>query len=272
MKKISILVVSISMIMFLFACGNKGNDTSESVGNDNVVETSETNNNEVKVTTNNEIDDTEPFDYLEKLIVDGDVFVKYNSASTTVINKSISELDKNDPLYYEDEMGMGGTKLLKTKISSDGDYYNIVFSWGPSADPEFSFYKDGQKEAIFYVAGLNLYIPGNGSIYVSGHTNNNFNERKKFTLKNGEFVEAPQAYYYVGLKTKTVKAITIYKNDNLTGSVANLPKDYSIEVLINKQGTDLYLIKTDFGLTGWVKTGPVNYGDGAIDGLFYAGD
>jgi len=277
MKKSAILILSISLIMFLFSCGNKENDTAQNNDNNVVTDNTESNNNttnngEVKVMSNNEIEDNEPFDYLKKLTIYNDIFIKYNSASTTVINKSLSELDKNDPLYINNEMGMDNIKLIKTKISSNSDYYNVVFTEGASADPEFIFYKDGQSEAVSYISGLNLYIPGNGNIYVSGHTNNNFNERKKYTLKNGKFVEASQAYYYVGLKTKTIKPITIYKTENLTGSVASLPKDYSIEVLINKQGTDFYLIKTDFGLTGWVKTGSTNYGDGAIDGLFYMGD
>ncbi len=274
MKKISILIVSFSLIMFLFSCGNKENNTAQNNDNNVVTDNTESNNNEViKVSSNNEVDDNEPFDYLKKIIIDKNegVFIKYNSASTTVINKDCSELDKNDPLYYEENM-MGNTKMIKTQISSKGDFYNVVFSWGPSADPSFSFYKDGEKEAIAYISALKLYIPGNGNIYVSGHTNNEFNTRRKFTLKNGKFVETTQPYYYVGLKTTTLKAITLYENENLTNKVAFLPKDYNIEVFLKKKGTSLYLIKTDFGLTGWTKVENSMRGNETIKGLFYAGD
>ena len=281
MKKTSILILSISFIMFLFSCGNTENNANNNTGeeNTNVEETNNTSEEDnvvkeqVKVTSNNQTTDNEAFDYLEKLNVGNgsEVFIKYNPASTTVINKTLSELDKNDPLFINDDMSMDDIKLVKTKISSNGDSYNVVFSWGASADPEFLFYKDGTDTPIFSVAALNLYIPGNGNIYTAGHTNNYFNIRKKFTFKNNKFVEAEQAFYYVGLQSKTLKAITLYKSESLRTSIANLPADYNVEVLINKQGTNLYLIKTDFGLTGWTKL-PMEYGNPTIEGLFYAGD
>ena len=94
---------------------------------------------------------------------------------------------KSDPLFVSEGPGTGNTKAMKTKISSSGSNYYVVFSSGPSADPEFIFYKDGEfNQAAFSISALDIVIPGNGFIYSSGHTNNMFNKRRKFKVENKE--------------------------------------------------------------------------------------
>lgn len=204
------------------------------------------------------------FSYLKTLDLkaggDG-VFVHYNPEFTEVIDEEIKE---GDPLFF---MPGGNQLVMKTKISkADKQKHTVVFTMGPSADPAFIFYK-GDKE-IGRIAGLELYVPGNGSIYVSGHTNNMYDQRKKFIVQNGQIKEAHQPYYYVGLSTTTTKPIKLYHNKSYKRELASLPKGAEIEVLIN-EGHD-YLVRTSFGLTGWVKIStPTQTG---IDGLFYAGD
>jgi hypothetical protein len=222
--------------------------------------------------------ENEPFDYLEKLNLDshGKIFVKYSSSSTQVYNQPLGELNESDPLYYgENGPGMDDLKVLKTKIAASGPEYYVVFSWGPSGDPSFMFYEDGSFERpVFSVMALQLYIPGNGNVYTAGHTNNKFNTRKKYTVRNGSFVEAEQPFYYVGLKTKMLKPAKLYNTEQLSKVVASLPIDYSVEVLINKPKTNLFLLRTDFGLTGWIEIPGENmfYGNEMIEGIFYAGD
>ena len=214
--------------------------------------------------------ESEPFNYLEKMNIDKqeNIYLKYNQKMAEVFNKKIQDLPKNDPL----RSGEGYLKLIKTKINSSGQLYYVVFSWGPSADPNFQFYKDSDlSRPAFTIYALQVFIPGNGYIYSSGHTNNMFNTRKKYTVENNSLKEIEQAFYYVGLKTKTLEAIKLYRDEQLVKIIANLPKDYNVEVLINKPGTNLFLIKTDFGLTGWIK--PEMRGRTTqIDKLYYAGD
>lgn len=221
--------------------------------------------------------DKEPFDYLDKLEVDEDIVVKYNSASSEVFNKNVTELKKDDPFYpeYPESPAGGNIKLLKTQIAPGGSYYYVVFSWGPSADPAFLFYEEGTLDKLaFSFSGMRLFIPGNGNLYVDGHSNNLFNTRLKWKLVNGDAVEVEQPFYFVGLKSETRKPAKIYKTEQLSEVVASMPENYSVEVLINKPGTNLFLVRTDFGLCGWLEiSGEDAFGGlNLIEGLYYAGD
>ena len=293
MKQLHFMAIALLCILLVASCNTSGAkdkktqettepaapETESSVQENKAAETTPQKVEETPSTSNTL--DVEPFDYLEKLtVLESDymtVEVKYNALQAEVFNKYVSELPDNDPFYYSEEgPSMMNVKVLKTKISPSGPDYYLIFSPGPSADPSFVFYKEGEYEkAAFYVMGLNVYIPGNGNVYVEGHTNNTFNQRRKFTLANGEFVEAEQPFYYVGLKTRTLKPVELYKSKNLSKVIANLPADYSIEVLINDpENSSMFLVKTDFGLTGWIEI-PGEYmfgGNELIEGIFYAGD
>src|SRR6056297_2650610 len=175
----------------------------------------------------------EPFSYLEKITINqgSDIFIKYNKSGTDVFNTQFKDLDKNDPFYPEGGPDFYNTKLIKTKIdqSSDKEYY-VVYSPGPSGDPQFMFYKTTNTEMpVFRVMALKAYIPGNGNIYVSGHTNNAFNMRRKYKVVNDELVETEQPFYYVGLKTKTLKPVDLYASRETKKKIAYLPANYSIE-------------------------------------------
>lgn len=293
MKQLYFMAVALFSILLVASCNTSGakdektQETAEpaapktesSAEENKVAKTAPQKVEEIQSTSTSS--DDEPFDYLENLTVfERDYMtteVKYNASQTKVFNQSVSELPEDDPFYY----GEGGpsvmnVKVLKTKISPSGLDYYLIFSPGPSADPSFVFYKEGvYDKAAFNIMGLKVYIPGNGNVYVEGHTNNAFNKRRKFTLSNGEFVEAEQPFYYVGLKTRTLKPVKLYKSRNLLEVIANLPADYSIEVLINDpENSSMFLVKTDFGLTGWIEI-PGEYmfgGNELIEGIFYAGD
>jgi len=220
--------------------------------------------------------DDEPFSYLTKLkINDHGIYVKYDPKITEVYNTEYGDLSPDDP-FYDDKAGMPpyNIKLLKTKIMRNSDvFYYVLFSHGPSGDPHFLIYEDGKfDKPVFEVYALKLYINGSGNIYSEGHTNNMFNQRRKFHLSNGVFTETEQPYYHVGLKTVTNTSIKLYKSEQMKEVVASLPKNYSVEVLLNKKDTQLFLIKTDFGLTGWYKPEHLRYGMQDIKGLYYAGD
>ena len=245
--------VLIALAFLALSCGSS--ETADSIPNED--QTSSSSN--------------EAFSYLTKIDMGYGVSIAYKPEVSKLINKGIDELDKTDPLYFE-ENHEGASILITTKIAAGGANYHIVYSSGPSADPSFAVYKDGDKEPIKVFYALEIAIPGNGNIYTAGHTNNMFNNRKKYQLKNNKLVEAEQAFYYVGLKSKTLKPITLYKSERLRTVVASLPADYKVEVLINKPKTDLYLVRTEFGLTGWVALKNQMYGNISIDKLFYAGD
>lgn len=172
-------------------------------------------------------------------------------------------------------------RVLRTRIDrTKPQNYVVDFDPGPSEDPAFVLYTENganlnalvdEKGEQFIVAGLTLIIPGNGSLYVSGHTNNMFNERRKFEVTGNRVREVPQPFYYVGLGTVTTRPVQLYSSlsKNEKDVVAQLPKGAKIAVLVNKG--EHYLVKTSFGLVGWVHIPSYEY-QTAIEGITYAGD
>lgn len=105
-----------------------------------------------------------------------------------------------------------------------------------------------------------------------------YNRRRKFQLQNDTILEIKQPYNYVGLKGKTEKSITLYKDKTGPDIVAQLPKAYEIEVLLAESPTkdfesdQLFLVRTDFGLVGWLRLSTEDVYEPVLKGLFYAGD
>lgn len=194
--------------------------------------------------------------------------VYFEANFSEVINKPVPV---NSPFYSEYSDDFGETIVISTKLHHTDKWESFVlYSDGPSGDPSFSFYTQ-KGDSISYlgsVGGLSLFIPGNGNIYVSGHANNYFNKRKKYTVSNGNLTEVEQPFYYVGLETQTQSAITIYKSPEQIQKVAVLPANSAVEILINE--SDNFLIRTSFGLTGWWKLDP--YGDSAFPDIYFNGD
>lgn len=194
-----------------------------------------------------------------------DIIVYSDSSNTNVINKEIT--DQDYPHYALP------VRVLSTKINiKRNELYTIEYWPGLSADPTFIIYentKDSLK-SIISLNGETLIIPGNGSIYFSGHTNKMFNIRRKFTLESGSLKEVKQPFYYVGLKTITLKPIELYSDTLYAQKIAGLPHNSNIEVLIN--ASEHYLIKTALGLTGWVKIPTTTIEESPIKGLYYTGD
>ncbi len=216
------------------------------------------------------------FPQLKKITVDKsmNVFVKYDPARTVLINKKLSQLPKNDPLYSDDEMIGEDIKLLETCLDTKCiERYIVAFSHGPSAAPTFMiFNKKKPDEAIFVSWGMELYLTVTGHFTLPDIRNNTYDARRKFNIINDTTIrEVVQPVHYVGLKTKTKQPITLYSED-MKSVVAQLPAKYPIEVLLADQSEEFkYLIKTDFGLLGWVKFDMV-YMDDQIEGLYFSGD
>jgi hypothetical protein len=215
-----------------------------------------------------------PFSHLESLPVKGDyhgdvILLHYNKSLSTVINQPMQEGDKD----WSDFFGNQIIKLVDTRINEKEDTkYRIFYSPGMSADPSFIIARV-DKDSLVYLEGLNgfeLYIPGDGNLFIEGHVNNMFNERKKFRIQDDSIVEVPQPFYYVGLKTTTGKAIQLFSDTTFSTPVAALPANSEVEVLINKNA--YFLLKTPFGLTGWITIPSSEQGELTLKGIYYNGD
>lgn len=217
------------------------------------------------------------FPNLQKVDVDKSmqVFIKYESANTQLIQKKLSQLPTNDPQYSDDDMESDNVKVMETTLDvKSKERYIIVYSPGLSADPAFIFYKKSKPEkACFSVGGLGLYLTGNGTFYVTGHINNTFDIHRKFKIENDSILEVKQPFHYVGLKTKTNQPITLFADKEQKEIVAQLPSGCNIEVLLSDTEEDFtYLIKTEFGLIGWTHFDMIFQKDIQIKGLYFRGD
>ena len=220
------------------------------------------------------------FPDLTKVAIDepGNVFFAYDKETTRFINTSCSMLAADDPFFCnEDEMFEEQLVVAKFKNKLLNDSVVITYSSGPSADPVFVVSTaEGKAIKSFYC--LEFYLNSSATIYTSGHTNNMYDRRRKYQLQSDTIVEIGQQYNYVGLEGRSLKEITLYNEMEGTEIIAQLPVGSEIEILLadgSLADFDIditYLVKTDFGLVGWLRlSGQDAYGE-IMEELFYAGD
>ncbi len=206
------------------------------------------------------------------------VYFNYDKKVARFLYKPCYSLPKNHPVYCDSTDIIEPWYLVaKFKSNLFKDSLDIVYSAGLSGDPSYSV-SDITGKILTSINCTDFYINDLGIIYTSGHTNNMFNQRRKFEIKKDTVLEVKQPYYYVGLKNKTLKPITLYKEKTGKEVIAQLPKNYTVEVLLAENTSDnfhshkYFLVKTEFGLVGWLRLTDYEGYDPVIEGLFYAGD
>jgi hypothetical protein len=199
----------------------------------------------------------------------------YENKSTRFINIPCYKLDKKDPRHcYKDSVLAEWTVVAKYKSEKLLDSAYIIYSQGMSDDPGFGIYTKEAK-CIGYFPCLEFYINASGTVYTAGHTDNMYNHRRKFQIQVDTVLEIKQPYNYVGLKGKTLKDLTLYRDKTGNNVVAQLPKGYEIEILLadasaNDFDVKNFLARTDFGLVGWIRL--EGFAEPIIEGLYFAGD
>jgi hypothetical protein len=220
------------------------------------------------------------FPQLTKIKIDGGMnpaVFGYTKSEVKLIRKKGTQLPKNDPWYCPDPDAPCYEKLASFKNPLFKDSLYVLFSHGPSEDPSFSISTKAGK-VLGDVNGLELYLTNTSTFYVNGHTNNLFNKRRKFQIKSDTIAEVAQPFYYVGLQSVTLKDVVLYKDKTSTEVVASLPKGYKVEVILTDYGKpdfeleDHSLVRSDYGLMGWVRINKEESWDKIIKGLFFAGD
>lgn len=194
---------------------------------------------------------------------DDTVRIRYNPALATPVNKT-----------FDPGAGWDMHEVITTKLAPDSDdVFLIIFDPGPSADPNFQVVRGTEPTDNAYLGsinGLELVIPGDGFVYVSGHTDTTFDQRRKYRVTNEGVEEVPQPYYYVGLSTKTLKPVTLRSALEGGETVAELPAGSDVEILLNHE--DDYLIKTPEGLVGWFTEKLSTQEPEHFEGLYFRGD
>ena len=203
---------------------------------------------------------------------DAKIRVHFNPSLGVVVNKPMSEDSEfGEPQIHVLDFYLDASKTRKLELNftngaSDDPTFEVRLAGAPAANPE------QYGENMF--GALEVFIPGNGALYASGHTNSTFNKRQKFGFDGSKLVESNQPYLYVGLNSKALRELAIFADqasaDTAKGApLAVIAKGAALTVLINDG--DFYLLKSTFGLVGWVKLSPSQSAED-IDGLFFAGD
>lgn len=209
------------------------------------------------------------------------VLFGYDASVFTPVHQRIENLPKSDPCY-KSENNLDFYLVGRYKNESMTDAVNILYSPGPSWDPNFVI-TDKNNKVIWNFICENMCINIHGVIYTSGNVDKMFDERCKFQLQNNRVVEAKQPYLYVGIKDKLLKPVKLYSDKTGGEVIATLPVGYEVEVLLSEnydkfaENIDYpinYLVRTSFGLVGWLRlTSEDTYHlDPVIRGLGYLGD
>lgn len=170
--------------------------------------------------------------------------------------------------------GIGGiemTRVLLTKIDrTKTNRYYIDFDPGASNDPVFAIFPEGGKSVIGTIDADHLVLPGNGFIYSLARTDKHFLERRKFFIQDNKVIESKQPYLYVGLDTRANTDFALHASVSGGAVIASIRKGDKIFVVLNEG--DNYLVRSTFGLLGWVTILPDNQESSVIEGIYYAGD
>lgn len=206
----------------------------------------------------------------------------YDPATFTYVGKLLQNLPKSDPCYDAGN-DLDYALIGRFKTSAMKESINILFSPGPSVDPQFRI-TDARNRELFHDFAEELCINANSTIYTSGNTNKMFNERRKYQYANGKVTEVKQPFCYVGVKGKLLKPVTLYSQKTGGAIVANLPVGYEIEVLLAEEDykkdadgygeAKNYLARSAFGLVGWLrlKEEDMTMHDPVVRGLGFMGD
>lgn len=203
-------------------------------------------------------------------------YIKYDPQITTIYN-TVSDIKIDYSIDYEFAIGNDNLKLIKTKIDTkDNTEYFITFGSidGPSIGFSLIETKPPHK-IIGQIYASSLIIPGNGSIYSIDRYYENFETRRKYSLKNGKIIEEKQPFYSVNLNSYALRPIDIYSDLELKNKLASIPANGRIEIILctdSNSRSDIYLVRTSFGLIGWAKLIAGQYQSVDVEGLYYNGD
>jgi hypothetical protein len=211
-------------------------------------------------------------------LFDGPATLAYQPAGATVIKKTRLQMPKTHALYVDDDLSQDDVVLIETSLRGVGRVW-VLFSLGPSMDPEFYLVKVGGRGDVIWasIPATALGLPDDGTLFAASRANSHFTKRRRFQLTERGIAEIPRPFYYVGLTTRTLKPLDLYFTPSADVVVATLASGAEIEVLTtddkpDKQGNTSYFVRTAEGLTGWVWVPTSQYKAGTIEGITFWGD
>ncbi|GCC53316.1 hypothetical protein SanaruYs_35590 [Chryseotalea sanaruensis] len=203
-------------------------------------------------------------------------FIKFDPKSTTTYGTYL-EINLDTPINQAYSVGNDNIKLIKTKINSKDDkQYYISFGSidGPSIG--FTIFEAALPNKIIgQIQAISLIIPGNGSLYSIDRCWENYITKRKHSIVEGKIMEDKQPFYSVDIKSYALRPIEIYADATFKDKMATIPINGKIEIILctgSNSTSDIYLVRTSFGLLGWARLRAGQYQSVDVEGLFYNGD
>ncbi|HSX62633.1 MAG TPA: hypothetical protein VLF18_20815, partial [Tahibacter sp.] len=106
---------------------------------------------------------------------------------------------------------------------------------GGSADPSCRLLRDPADASVdvFAAPGTQFVFLPDARIYVGGHANTFYDERKLYTWEKNRFVETPQALRHVGVTGALKQAIALQRTPGGAPMGVSLPAGTRVTVLVN---------------------------------------
>ena len=182
----------------------------------------------------------------------------------TVLNDSIATIGVNvnfKPVFKDTIIASGVLSGMDKEFTFIGSHKD--------SELECSLFYSNKKEAtipelfitkndtVLFRGSSNTYHFKGNTLYTEGNPDDLFNRKRKFTLINNNYKEIKQSLYDVGIKGNLKTPLTVYQLKKNETVLANLPENYPIEIIAAYYKDesiliDQLLIKTKFGLIGWV--------------------
>jgi len=181
---------------------------------------------------------------------------------------------------YE-EAGVYASQPLTLELGHGVPKATLTCDSGPSADPSCRLLADADNpdSTLFESSGIDFVFLANADIYVYGQSDTLYDHRRLFRFDGKRYVEATQAFRYVGIEGVTKSALVLTAAPGESQHVLiTLPPRTPLTILLNPasenedgQNPD-YLVKTREGLVGWARIPMQPDGKTSIEGLYFAGD
>jgi hypothetical protein len=202
----------------------------------------------------------------------------YEPGLAEIVGKKRGHFPKDHLLYTSEAPPSEDLVVAKVRLKADEPRrYYLVFTEGPSADYAFYLMDEKTGDQTEEAPGEHLALPGDGFLYLWNRSDSTFPKRRLFAMREGKLAETHQPFFYVGLQTKTLAPVTLYQSEGFKEAVTTLPAGAPVEVLLAHFGDEFqhdvpYLVRTRFGLVGWVRVPVAQMKSDLIEGLYYAGD
>lgn len=203
-------------------------------------------------------------------------YIKFDKANSKVINERLN-LDYKYLEQGNNAVSPACTKLIVTKLNKNSSKKHFI-TWGAINGPSrgFAIFEANEPyKMLGVIYSSKIIVPGNGFIYSIEREDHNFYVKKKYVIYNDSISEVKQPYYGVNIDSYALEPITIYEDESLTKSIAVIPKQGAIKVLLAKESNEYeskYLVQSSFGLVGWTKIKAAQYRSMSVEGIYYYGD